>query len=196
MKILAINASPRIGGNTDILTDKALEGARSEGVEIEKVVLTNYKFSPCLECEKINHDGTCLVGDDFQIIFEKIREADALIFASPIFFGSISAQAKMLIDRFQCAWTGEHIFKNQYFKKAKNGAFIAVEASNREDFFDNAKAIVKNLFAVIKVKYAQEIFVTGVDGKQDILKHPEVLKTAFELGQNLVLSSIKEAKNG
>ena len=196
MKILAIQASPRIGGNTDILTDKALEGAKAKGAEIEKIVLSILKFSPCLECEKINHDGTCLVSDDFQMIFEKIRDADVIIFASPIFFGSVSAQAKILIDRFQCTWIGKHIFKNDYFKKIKNGAFIAVEASNRKDFLDNAKSIVKNLFAVIKVKYTQEILATGITEKADILKHQEILKGAFELGQNLVLSPTKEVKNG
>jgi len=196
MKILAINASPRIGGNTDILTDKALEGARNSGAITEKIILSQLKFSPCLECEKINHDGTCLVDDDFQIIFSKIKDADALIFASPIFFGSVSAQAKIMIDRFQCTWVGEYIFKNNYFKKAKNGAFIGVEASDRKDFFDNAKSIVKNLFAVIKVEYKQEILVTGIAGKQDILRYPEMLKSTFELGRNLVLSSKKEAENG
>ena len=53
MKILGINGSPRIGGNTDILLDKALEGAKSKGAQVEKVILNQLKFVPCQECENI-----------------------------------------------------------------------------------------------------------------------------------------------
>ena len=101
MNILGINGSPRIGGNTDILLDKALEGAKDKGAVIEKIILNTFKFSPCQECENIKDDGTCIVEDDMQIIYKKIEEADAVILASPIFFGSLSAQTKMMIDRFQ-----------------------------------------------------------------------------------------------
>jgi multimeric flavodoxin WrbA len=92
------------GGNTDILLDKVLEGARNRGANTEKVILNTLKFSPCQECEKVREDGTCRIKDDMQPLYEKIKKADALILASPIFFGSLSAQTKMMIDRFQCLW--------------------------------------------------------------------------------------------
>ncbi len=185
MYVLGINGSPRIGGNTDILLDKALEGAKTKGAQIEKVILNNLKFSPCQECKNIRDDGTCIVEDELQPLYKKIEQADGIILASPIFFGSLSAQTKMMIDRFQCAWRVKYILKKEIFKKNRKGGFISVEASKREDFFDNAKSIVKNLFATINVDYKEELFCSGIDEKAKILQHPEVLKKAHELGQRI-----------
>jgi len=187
VKVLGINGSPRIGGNTDILLDKVLEGARSKGAKTEKVILNNLKFSPCQECENLRDDGSCIIEDDMQPLYRKIEEADGVILASPIFFGSLSAQAKTMIDRFQCIWRAKYVLKIDIFKKKKKGGFISVEASTREDFFDNAKAIVKNLFKTIDVSYKEELFCSGVDEKGSILKHPEVLKKAFALGERIAL---------
>ncbi len=186
MNVLGINGSPRIGGNTDILLDKVLEGAKTKGAKTEKIILNTLKFSPCQECEKIRDDGTCIVEDDMQPLYKKIDEADAIILASPIFFGSLSAQTKMMIDRFQCAWRAKYILKKDIFKRKCKGAFISVEASDRKDFFDNAKSIVKNLFATINAVYQEELFCSGVDEKGKILKHPDILKKAFELGERIV----------
>jgi len=185
MKVLGINGSPRIGGNTDILLDKALEGARSKGAETKKIILNTLKFSPCQECSKLRDDGTCIVEDDMRIVYREIEKADAVIVASPIFFGSLSAQTKMMIDRFQCLWRAKYILKMKTPGKKKAGAFISVEASTREDFFENAKTIVKNLFVPINADYKEELFCPGVDEKANILKHPEFLKKAFELGERI-----------
>ncbi len=186
MKILGINGSPRIGGNTDILLDKILEGAKSKGAKIEKVILNTLKFSPCQECENIRDDGTCIVEDDMQPLYKKIEQADVIILASPIFFGSLSAQTKMMIDRFQCAWRAKYILKKDIFNRSCKGAFISVEASDRKDFFDNAKSIVKNFFATINTDYNEELLCSGIDEKGKILKHPDILKKAFELGERII----------
>ena len=185
MKVLGINASPRIGGNTDLLLDKALDGARSKGAETEKIILNKLKFVPCQECEIMADDGQCLVKDDMQLVYEKIKNADAIIFASPVFFGSLSAQAKMMIDRFQCAWRAKNILKKDIGYKKIPGIFISVEGSKRKDFFENSKAVVKNFFATINVSYKGELFCPGVDEKGGILKHPDYLKKVFNLGARL-----------
>ena len=136
MRVLGISGSPRKGGNTDTLLDKALEGARSKGAETEKVILNDLRMVPCQECEKVRDDGTCKIEDDFQGLYEKIKKADALILASPIFFGSLSAQTKIMIDRFQCYWRYKQGRKT---KDERPGALILVEANTRESFFEKAK---------------------------------------------------------
>ena len=130
------------------MLDKALEGARAKGAETEKVILNEIPFAPCQECEAMPDDGTCNVQDGFRSIYGKVKEADAVILASPIFFGSLSAQTKMMIDRFQCLWRAKYMLKKDVFKE-KKGGFICVEASARQDFLENAKSIVRNLFATI-----------------------------------------------
>ena len=207
MYILGISGSPRKGGNTEALLDKALLGAESKDAKTEKVILNNLKMVPCQECEKVKDDGTCKIEDDFQALYEKIKKADALVLASPIFFGSLSAQTKIMIDRFQCLWRYKYVLhgttdegrlsseatresnvaKEEGTKdeKKRPGALILVEASRRESFFENAKAIVKNLFATIEADYTKELFCPGLEGKGDVLKHQDLLQKAFKLGEEL-----------
>ena len=186
MIILGINGSPRKGGNTEIILDRVLDGAREKGASVEKIVLSKLNFSPCLECENIKDDGSCIVEDDMQLVYKKIDQADVVIIASPIFFGSLSAQTKMMIDRFQCLWRAKYILKKAVKNKRKKGIFLSVEASHRKDFFENAKAIIRNLFATIGIEYSEELFLSGIDEKGSILKHEDALKEAFELGKRIV----------
>jgi len=185
MKVLGINGSPRIGGNTDILLDKVLEGAESKGAETEKIILNKLKFSPCQECEGTRDDGECIIHDDMHELYRKIKDADVLVLASPVFFGSLSAQTKMMIDRFQCVWRLKYALNKDTDYKKKKAAFISVEGSNREDFFKNASSIVKNLFVTINADYQEELFCSGVDKKAGILNHQGCLKKAFDIGAKL-----------
>lgn len=189
MKILGISGSPRRGGNTDILLDKALEGAETGGSDTEKIVLDDLDISPCREeeYEHISDDGFSVVDDDMQKVYGKINEADGLVLASPVFFGSVSAQMKIMVDRFQCAWVLKNDMKKDIFTGRKSGAFICVEASRRDDFFANAISIIRNFFAVINTDYSDELLCQGIEKKGDILDHPNLLDKAFETGKELVL---------
>lgn len=185
IKVLGINASPRGGGNTDVAIGKALEGAMNNGADTEKIILNELKFIPCQECEIPNDDGTCSFRDDMDAVYRKIKDADVIIFGSPVFFGSISGQAKVMIDRFQCAWRAKYMLKKDAFPEKKIGAFIAVAASKRKDFFENAKSIVKNLFATLNIEYKDELFFSGINEKGDMLKRPDLLEKAYRLGGNV-----------
>ena len=186
MKVLGLNGSPRVGGNADLLLDKVLEGAESEGAETEKVTLNKLKFSPCQECEDMRDDGECIIHDDMHELYKKIKDADILVLASPIFFGSLSAQTKMMIDRFQCVWRLKTMLNKDTGYKKKKAVFISVEGSKRADFFENAKSIVKNLFSTINADYQEELFCSGIDKKASILNHPGCLKKAFDIGVKIV----------
>ena len=184
MKILGISGSPRKGGCSDILLEKALFGARREGASVEKIILNNLKFSPCQECVNVRKNGTCQIEDDMQRVYSEVEGADGIILASPIFFGSLTAQMKMMIDRFHCLWLAKYVFKTYRWKKEKRGSFICVEASKREDFFENARSIVKNFFATIGAIYEEELFCFGIDSKEMLLKHHDYLERAFQIGKN------------
>ena len=185
MRVLGISGSPRIGGNTEILLDKALEGAKSQGAETEKIILNNFQMSSCQECEDIPDDGTCKIQDDFQGLYEKIMKADTIILAAPIFFGSLSAQTKIMIDRFQCSWRFKYILKKPVTGRQKQGALILVEASKKDSFLENARSIVKNFFETTDIEYKKELFCQGIDGKGAILGHPDYLEKAYNLAKEL-----------
>ena len=187
MKVLGISGSPRKGGNTDTLLDKALEGAEAAGASLEKIVLNDLNFCPCQECGGCAKTGICVVKDEMQAVYEKLREADAVIIASPIFFGSVSAQVKMMIDRLQCLWVAKYVLKRAVSAKTKRkGIFLSVGGSDESEFFDNAKSIIKIFFATLGIKYAGELYYGGLDKKTAIKEEEGALKAAFSLGRSLV----------
>lgn len=194
MKIIGISASPRANSNTDSLLEQALKGAESKGAKTEKISLAKLKFSPCIECGGCDKTGVCVLKDGLTPIYKKINEADGVILASPIFFGSLSAQAKAMIDRFQSEWIAKYILKKDRRKRparggsaygGKKGVFLCVSASGRKDFFENAKSITRNFFAVINAKYEGELFSPRVEKKGEIRKYKATLKKAHSLGVKL-----------
>ncbi|UCH12085.1 MAG: hypothetical protein JSW18_04515 [Candidatus Omnitrophota bacterium] len=78
------------------------------------------------------------------------------------------------------------LLKEPIRKNRAKAALICTEASNREDFFQNAKQIARNFFEVIEAEYTDELFCTGLEKAKDVLNHPEFLKKAYILGENLL----------
>jgi len=190
MKVLGIMGSPRRRSNTEILLDKALEGAREAGAEVEKVLVSKLKISPCLEIYACLKDGDCAIKDDMQLLYKKLLEADHIIFASPIFFYGITSQAKAVVDRCQALWVRRHVLDmGKEDKRVRRGVFISVGATRGTKLFDGAVLTVKYFFDAIGVKYSGDLLVRGIDNKGQIGEHPEILDDAFRLGQELVWGS-------
>ena len=99
MKILGICCSPRLRGNTETMLQEALAKAQEEGAEVELVTLAGKTISPCDGCNSCRKTGECHIKDDLQDIYPKLLEADGIIFGTPVYMGTVCAQAKMLIDR-------------------------------------------------------------------------------------------------
>ena len=184
-QVLGIMASPRKGGNTDVLLDAALEAARQSGAITEKIIINNLSFVPCQDCEDVREDGKCKIQDDFQKIYEAVLSADSIIIASPIYFGSISAQLKMLIDRFQCYWRAKHVTKTINSSIMKQGGFICVQASSRNDFFENAEFIMKNFFTTVGIEYCREVFCFKVEKKGSVKEKPNCMEKVVAMGEKL-----------
>ncbi len=185
MKVLGIMGSPRIRGNTDLLLDEALKGARNHGAQVEKIIVDKLKVSPCREYYGCLRDGDCAIRDDMDGIYPKLLHADAVIVASPIFFYGLTAQLKALIDRCQALWARKYILKQDLPGSDRKGVFIAVGATRGKKLFDGAILTVKYFFEAIGVEYVDELLVTGVDKRGEIEEHPTALSDAFELGKRL-----------
>jgi len=188
MKVLGIFGSPRRGGNTDLLLEEALKGAQEEGAKVERLYLSDYTITPCKECHGCDNTGSCVVLDDMQKIYPRLLEADVVIFASPIFFYGVTAWAKALIDRSQALWSKKYLLKDPSLGaegKKRKGIFISVGATKGKKVFDGAILTVKYFFDVLNAEYVDELIFRGVEAKADILKHPEALQQAYEMGKKL-----------
>jgi len=182
MKIVGICGSPRKNGNSEILLDYLLSQFKDS--EVKKIFLNSLKFVPCQECEDIRKDGRCKINDDMQNVYDEIESADIVVVASPIFFGSVSSQLKMMIDRFQCQWLGINFFKT-FKPKKKKGIFICVEASEMDKFVENAKSIIRNFFVTIGASYYDEIICKGVDKKGKIKEKKECFEKIEEIHKKI-----------
>ena len=185
MKIMGIWGSPRKGGNSDLLLDAFLKGAAENGAEVEKVNLQKLKISPCLEIYHCFKDGTCPIKDDMRPLYDKLLAADVVALASPIFFYSVSAQAKIMIDRTQALWARRYVLKQDFPGPQRQGVLLATAATQGKLLFVGARLTAKYFFDALNVTYAAEILVRGVDEKGAILDHPEVLARAEDLGRRL-----------
>ncbi len=184
MKVLGLMGSPRLGGNTDLLLDEALKGARETGAEIEKITIDRLKISPCKEIYHCLEDGTCPLKDDMTPLYDKLLAADAVIVATPIFFYTVSAQMMAFISRCQALWSRKYFLKNLDIP-VKRGGFIAVGATKGANLFEGPKLTAKYFFKAINADYKEELLIRSVDKKAEIKEHPDYLKAAFELGRKL-----------
>lgn len=187
MKIIGINGSPNPSGLTSLLLNKAIEGARSAGAETETIILNELKFDPCQECHGCDKTGECVLEDDLKPVYKKILFADGLIVVSPIYFGTVSAQLKMLIDRLQCVWVAKNVLKRKAGPEARKGVFVCVGGEDRIEYFDAAKKAVRMAFNTMGVEYAGELFIGGMNNlPADSPQRKTAAKEAFRLGASLL----------
>lgn len=184
--ILAIYGSPRRKGNTALLLKRAVEGARETGAEVEEVVLRDLKMSPCLEIYGCRKTGKCVIRDDFQQIHDQMQACKGLMLASPIFFYSLSAHTKILIDRCQSLWVKKYwidrVSYGQWEPKRK-GLFISLGATKGKKLFDGALLTIKYFFDVLDMELWNTLLYRGLDFEGDVLKYPEYLEEAYKTGK-------------
>jgi len=189
MKITAVYGSPRAGGNTDLLMAEFVRGAREAGGTVEEIILRNYHFDPCLECGGCNETGECVLRDDMDMIYEKLRPADILCIAAPVFFYGPNAQTKALIDRSQCFWAGKYLLNRPLSagRGAKGRAYlISVGATKGQKIFDCMQLTFRYFFDALDMEFACSLLYKQIDAKGAIREHPSALKEAFELGRSAV----------
>jgi multimeric flavodoxin WrbA len=162
-----------------------LEGAAEAGALVEEVFLREKKISPCLEIYHCFKDGTCPIKDEMLGLYDKLIEADVVALASPVFFYSVSAQAKAMIDRTQALWARRYALKQDFPGGNRQGVLLCTGATKGRLLFVGSRLVAKYFFDAINVRYAAEILVRGVDDKGAIDERTEVLEEARALGPRL-----------
>jgi multimeric flavodoxin WrbA len=187
--ILAIYGSPRRKGNTATLLESSVRGARDAGAQVDEITLRDLKMSPCLEIYGCKKTGRCVIRDDFQQVHDQLMACDGLMLASPIFFYTVSAHTKILMDRCQSLWVKKYwIDKTPYgqWEAKRKGLFISVGATKGKKLFDGPLLTVRYFFDVLDMELWHSLLHRGLDFEGDILSHPEYLENAYETGKALV----------
>ena len=187
-KIVAIYGSPRRDGNTAVLLQQAVAGARDAGAEVDEIILRDYKISPCLEIYNCIKAGECFIRDDFPKVLEKLEASSAIMLASPIFFYTVSAHTKIFMDRCQSLWVRKYWIEKQEFGKTsytRKGLFLSVGATGGSKLFDGALLTVKYFFDVLDTELTQKLLFRNLDRKGEVQNFPDYLKQSYESGKKL-----------
>ena len=171
MKVVAIGGSPRLHGNTNYLIDQALSELASQGIETEKIVLNEYKISPCQAHENCGSFTECQQQDDAPWILEKFSQADGVILASPVYFGTISAQMKTFMDR------SLFLFRHGINLNLKCAGLIAIAGRRGAD------ETVEELKKLVRRTEAEVLTLSGNSGAPDV--DPKTQTELIEQARNM-----------
>ena len=128
-KVLILSGSPRKNGNSDILCDEFARGAADAGHEVEKIRIAEKKIGYCHACYACRGTGVCAIKDDMAEIMQKMIDCDVMVLASPVYFYSIDAQLKAVIDRSVARWTEVKDKEFYYIVTAADGEKAAADTT-------------------------------------------------------------------
>ena len=175
-KVLILSGSPRKGGNSDILCDEFARGAQETGNEVEKIRVASKKIAGCLGCQYcFTHEGTCVQKDDMADVIESLKDADMVVFASPIYWFDITAQEKAAIDRL-------YAFGATGFPFTKTALLLD---SHSEGVYDAAIAMYKSTCAYCKWEDQGIVTISGMTERDSMASSPK-LEEVRELARKLV----------
>lgn len=178
MKILILNGSKRVGGNTDALIGAFIGGVNKKN-DVEVLRISDFKAQPCDGCNgcKKNDSGRCVKHDDMMYFWEKLTKTDVLVVASPVYFYGISARLKAVIDRLHAP--------ARNLLPIKKTALLLVGASNDKNVFDATKLQYQCIVDFFKLENLGEVCIGGVTEIGDIENHP-LLKEAEKIAEKIV----------
>ncbi|MGD0917171.1 MAG: flavodoxin family protein [Thermodesulfobacteriota bacterium] len=182
MKVLGLSCSPRRHGNTEILLGEALQGAKQEGAEVELYCVSEKDIRSCDGCGACHETGECHIKDDMQILYDKLLGADGILFGTPVYFYSMTAQAKTVIDRTVSLNRPERSLAN------KVGGVIAVAGS-----LGLIDAVKDLYFYMVTRQMLPANFVAAYAGaKGEVRKMEQCMKATQELGRQMVQIAAKK----
>ena len=176
-KVLILSGSPRKNGNSDLLCNEFMRGAKEAGHDTEKIRIAEKTIGYCHGCYYCKDSGgKCAIKDDMAEILQKMIDADVLVLASPVYFYSIDAQLKALIDRTVARWTE---VKNKEFY------YIMTAADGEKEAMDTTLACFRGYADCVSgAKEMGVIYGTGVYEKGEI-KDNAAMAEAYEMGRQV-----------
>ena len=176
-KILVITSSFREGGNSDSLAEAFANGAREAGNEVEVISLANKTIGFCRGCLACLKLGKCVIDDDTVAITEKMKNAEVIAFATPVYYYSVCGQLKTMLDRANSLYASDYQFRDIYL--------LASAAEAEESAVSGTQTAVQGWIDCFeKAHLAGTVFAGGVNDKGDIVGH-KALEEAYNAGKTI-----------
>ena len=190
MEVCGIIGSPKKNGNVDLLVSQVLKGASSQGAKTYKIYLNDLYIKPCQSCGVDPYPKYCLFDDDMKVVYDALKSCDVVVLGSPVYFDTVSAQIKLMIDRCNCLMPYiRHPDGTSYFerriKKRKKGVFVAVAGAGQE--FDTILTTVSGFFNWANIELVEKILYFHDSNQLGSVKNSkERMSQAFDIGVQIM----------
>ena len=188
MMALGLQGSPRKNGNTSFLLAAFMNELEKLGAQVKVIEADKKKIMPCTECSVCEKKGFCPLDDDMKHeIYPLLLQADIIVAATPIFFYSVPAQLKALIDRNQALWARKYKLKlNDPNRKWRRGFLLSLGATKGKNLFDGLHLTIKYFFDAVGTSLEGSLTYRQIENSGDMEKHPSVLKEVKEKASHLI----------
>lgn len=188
MYILGLQGSPRKKGNSDHLLKTFMAEALKQGAATKIIDVPRRDIRPCLELIVCEKKGYCPIEDDMQKeIYALIRKADVIVMASPVFFYSVTAQLKALIDRCQTLWARKYKLRlADPNSRWRRGVLLSVGATKGRELFTGLELTAKYFFDAVDAAYEGSLTYPEIEGPKDLQTHPNMPEQVATLAERLV----------
>jgi len=177
-KVLIVSSSLRAGSNSEILAEEARRGAEEAGNDVEMISLKDRDLHFCRGCLACQKTMRCVIRDDMDQMIEKVRTAQVLLFATPIYYYELSGQLKTFLDRCNPLYPQKYAFRDVYL--------LTASAEAGETVCDRAVSGLNGWIDCFpEARFAGYLSGGGVNEAKEIEQHPALLKAAYELGKNV-----------
>jgi len=181
--ILILNGSPRKEGNTAALAEQLANGVQAAGARTQIMYLHGMDINPCTACEGCHQEGSsgCVIDDEMRKIYDGLLEADAVVFATPVYWFSVTAQIKTAIDRLYAVGVGDgNILKGK-------AVVILMPYADADPYVSgavNALRMFQDISGYLGTKMAGMVYGTAYEAGE-IRKDKPLMDKAFQLGKEL-----------
>ena len=181
--VLILMGSPRKAGNSAVLAEHLANGVVGAGAHAETIYINGMDINPCTGCNECQGEDAngCVIDDDMQYVYLKLKAAASIVFASPIYWFSVTAQLKTVIDRIYAVGGGD---KNVLRGKNFGVLLVYADADPFTSGAVNALRMFQDISAYLGTTIADMVYGSAYEAGE-IAGNPEVLKQAYELGEKL-----------
>ncbi len=191
MKLLVILGSPRKNGNSETLACKVAEAVEADGGTADYLRLNDLNSRPCQGCGGCEKTGNCVIDDDMTAIYQAVDDADRILLVSPVYFYGLSAQCKIVGDRFQARWSRKYLLKDRFRQgEGRKGYLLSTAATKGPKIFECSLLTTRYIYDAMDVEYAGELLVKGVDKRNAVLEIPDEIARAEQFGKDIVENRI------
>ena len=183
MKIIGLVGSPRKNGNTDVLLQKALEGAKAQGSDTAIYYLNEENIRGCQACGGCKKLGKCVVEDGLTKIFTAIDEADGVILGSPIYFGRFTAQTALFMDRLFGYLKPD--FSSSLGKGKKYALIFTQNQPDSTTYTNTINATAQALERIGFTSGPKPLVGTGLPNAGMVHENKQLLQNSYDIGQEL-----------